>query len=100
MSQSESLAFVTPNLSVTNFDLPSLHLLHDEILTILKDTETHLSEFNDDLEQAPLLLDSIDVLKQLACIFELMSLAGAQVLTTAVAHGLQHLYDGAELCRE
>lgn len=96
MSQSESLAFVTPNLSVTNFDLPSLHLLHDEILTILKDTETHLSEFNDDLEQAPLLLDSIDVLKQLACIFELMSLAGAQVLTTAVAHGLQHLYDGAD----
>ncbi len=96
MSQSEALALATPNLSVTNFDLPSLHLLHDEILTILKDTETHLSEFNDDLEQAPLLLDSIEVLKQLACIFELMVLTGAQVLTTAIAHGLQHLYDGAD----
>ncbi|WP_201532812.1 hypothetical protein [Psychrobacter ciconiae] len=96
MSQFESISLSTPNLSVTNFDLPSLHLLHDEILAILKDTETHLSEFNDDLEQAPLLLDSIDVLKQLSCVFELMTLAGAQVLTSAIAHGLQHLYDGAD----
>lgn len=96
MSHSEPLALTTPNLSVTNFDLPSLHLLHDEILAILKDTETHLSEFNDDLEQAPLLLDSISVLNQLACIFELMTLSGAQVLTCAISHGLQHLYDGAD----
>lgn len=39
-------------LTATNFDLPSLHLLRPEIQTTLKDAEVHLSEFNDDTEQA------------------------------------------------
>ncbi len=93
MSQSEQVTLTTPMLSITNFNLPSLHLLHDEIVVTLKDTETHLSEFNDDKEQAPLLLDSISVLKQLSCIFELIALSGGQVLSTAIAHGLQQLYN-------
>ncbi len=93
MSQIEQTTLSTPMLSVTNFNLPSLHLLHNEIMVTLKDTENHLSEFNDDKEQAPLLLDSIDVLTQLSCIFKLISLAGGQVLSTAIAQGLQKLYD-------
>ena len=100
MSLSASSTAITPtlnkNMSITNFDLSSLHLLHDEIVVILKDTEAHLSEFNDDIEQAPLLLDSIEVLTQLSCIFELISLTGAQVLSDAIAHGLQHLYDNED----
>ena len=93
MSQSEQLTLSTPNLSITNFGLPSLHLLRDEIVVILKDAETHLSDFNDDQEQAPLLLDSIGVLTQLARIFELISLTGAKLLSTAIADGMQRLYD-------
>lgn len=93
MSQSEQLTLSTPNLSITNFGLPSLHLLRDEIVVILKDAETHLSDFNDDQEQAPLLLDSIGVLTQLARIFELISLTGAKLLSTAIADGMQQLYD-------
>lgn len=93
MSQSEQLTLTIPTHSITNFDLSSLHLLHDEIVIILKDTETHLSEFNDDKEQAPLLLDSVDVLMQLSRIFELISLKGGQVLSCAIADGLQQLYD-------
>ncbi|WP_350583297.1 hypothetical protein, partial [Pseudomonas sp. HY2-MNA-CIBAN-0224] len=81
---------------VTDFNLPSLHLLHDEIIVTLKDTEIHLSEFNDDNSQAPLLLDSITVLKQLSCIFELISLVGAEVLNTAIVNGLQRLYDSGD----
>ena len=93
MSQSEQLTLTTPMLSITNFNLPSLHLLHDEIMVTLKDTEHHLSEFNDDKEQAPLLLDSIDVLTQLSCIFNLISLKEAKLLSTAITQGLQELYD-------
>ncbi|TXD97645.1 hypothetical protein ES754_01255 [Psychrobacter frigidicola] len=96
MSQSEQVTLTTPTLSITNFDLPSLHLLHDEIIVTLKDTETHLSEFNDDKEQAPLLLDSIGVLTQLSRIFELISLGGGQVLSSAIVHGLQQLYNSGD----
>ena len=93
MSQLEPITLHTPNLSITNFGLPSLHVLRDEIVVTLKDTETHLSEFNDDSEQAPLLLDSASVLMQLSRIFQLISLTGAQVLSKAIADGLQKLYD-------
>lgn len=93
MRQSEPLGLSTPTLSVTNFDLPSLHLLHKEIAITLKDAEFHLSEFNDDSQQVALLLDSVEVFKQLAGIFEMISLMGAQILSSAIAGGLQQLSD-------
>ena len=96
MSQLDPITLHTPNLSITNFGLPSLHVLRDEIVVTLKDTETHLSEFNDDSEQAPLLLDSASVLMQLSRIFELISLTGAQMLSKAIAGGLQKLYDNGD----
>ncbi|MEN6668803.1 hypothetical protein AAJP47_00330 [Psychrobacter sp. B38] len=96
MNQSAQMKLTAPTLSVTDFNLPSLHLLHDEIVVTLKDTEIHLSEFNDDDGQAPLLLDSIIVLKQLSYIFKLISLVGAEVLNTAIVNGLQRLYDNAD----
>lgn len=95
MSQSEQTTLTSPALSITNFNLPSLHLLHNEIVVILKDTETHLSKFNDDKEQAALLLDSIRVLTQLSCVFEMIALTGGQVLSTAIIQGLQQLYDNS-----
>jgi len=96
MSQLDPITLHTPNLSITNFGLPSLHVLRDEIVVTLKDTETHLSEFNDDSEQAPLLIDSASVLLQLSRIFELISLTGAQMLSQAIASGLQKLYDNGD----
>ncbi|MCH1781941.1 hypothetical protein [Psychrobacter glaciei] len=96
MNQSAQMKLTAPTLSVTDFNLPSLHLLHDEIIVTLKDTEIHLSEFNDDNSQSPLLLDSITVLKQLSCIFELISLVGAEVLNTAIVNGLQRLYNSGD----
>lgn len=96
MNHSTQIKLTAPTLSVTDFNLPSLHLLHDEVNVILKDTEIHLSEFNDDNSQAPLLLDSIIVLKQLSCIFELISLAGAKALNHAIVQGLQQLYDNGD----
>lgn len=96
MDQSAQMKLTAPTLSVTDFNLPSLHLLHDEIVVTLKDTETHLSEFNDDNTQAPLLLDSIIVLKQLSRIFKLISLVGAEALNTAIVNGLQRLYDSGD----
>lgn len=96
MDQSAQMKLTAPTLSVTDFNLPSLHLLHDEIVVTLKDTETHLSEFNDDNTQAPLLLDSIIVLKQLSGIFKLISLVGAEALNTAIVNGLQRLYDNGD----
>lgn len=96
MQQSAQMKLTAPTLSVTDFNLPSLHLLHDEIIVILKDTEIHLSEFNDDNSQAPLLLDSIIVLKQLSRIFKLISLVGAEVLCTAIVNSLQRLYDSGD----
>lgn len=80
MDQSAQMKLTAPTLSVTDFNLPSLHLLHDEVIATLKDTEIHLGEFNDDSSQAPLLSDSIEVLKQLSCIFKLISLVGAEAL--------------------
>ena len=96
MDQSAQMKLTAPTLSVTDFNLPSLHLLHDEIIATLKDTEIHLSEFNDDSSQAPLLSDSISVLKQLSCIFKLISLVGAEVLNNAIIDGLQRLYDNGD----
>ncbi|MBF0658736.1 hypothetical protein IPZ60_08310 [Psychrobacter sp. NG25] len=96
MDQSAQMKLTAPTLSVTDFNLPSLHLLHDEIIVTLKDTEIHLSEFNDDSSQAPLLLDSIIVLKQLSCIFELISLVGAEALNTSIVNSLQRLYDNGD----
>lgn len=80
-------------LSATNFDLPSLHLLRPEIEVILHDAETHLSEFNDDDSQAPLLLDSVDTLAQVSKVLSLIALTGADKLAQTLADGFQHLYD-------
>ncbi len=96
MNKSNQMKLTAPTLSVTNFNLPSLHLLHDEINVILKDTEIHLGEFTDDNSQAPLLLDSIIVLKQLTCIFQLISSVGAETLNMAIVQGLQQLYDSGD----
>ena len=96
MDQSAQMKLTAPTLSVTDFNLPSLHLLHDEVVATLKDTEIHLSEFNDDNSQAPLLLDSIGVLKQLSRIFKLISLVGAELLNDAIVDGLQRLYDSGD----
>ncbi len=96
MDQSAQMKLTAPTLSITDFNLPSLHLLHDEIIVTLKDAEIHLGEFNDDDSQAPLLLDSIVVLKQLSYIFKLISLVGAEVLNTAIVNGLQRLYDNGD----
>ena len=93
MSQSEQNNLSAPTLSITNFDLPSLHLLHSEIIVTLKNAEIHLSDFNDHQTQAPLLLDSVEVLTQLSRIFELISLKGGQILSLAIAQGLQQLHD-------
>lgn len=96
MEQSTQMKLTAPTLSVTDFNLPSLHLLHEEIIATLKDTEIHLSEFTDDSSQAPLLLDSITILKQLSYLFKLISLVGAEVLNNAIVHGLQRLYDNRD----
>ncbi|MGB6927251.1 hypothetical protein [Psychrobacter sp.] len=96
MDQSAQMKLTAPTLSVTDFNLPSLHLLHDEVIATLKDTEIHLGEFNDDSSQAPLLSDSIEVLKQLSCIFKLISLVGAEALNDAIVGGLQRLYDNGD----
>jgi len=86
----------TSTLSANNFDLPSLHLLRSEIDVALKDAETHLSEFNDDSEQAPLLLDSVEVLTQLTDVLKLISLQGASELAEAIALCLKQLYDAGD----
>lgn len=81
------------NLTATNFDLPSLHLLRSELEVTLHDAETHLSEFNDDDSQAALLLDSVETLRQVANVLKLISLEGADKLAKALADGFQYLYD-------
>ncbi len=83
-------------ISITNFDLTSLYLLRSEIQTILQTAEQHLSEFNDDSEQAPLLLDSVAMLKQLASVLQLISLHGGSDLAYALSEGMQSLYDKAD----
>lgn len=80
-------------VSTTNFDLPSLHLLRNEIDTALKNAETHLSQFNDDTSKAPLLLDSIEVLEQITSVLRLISLSGGSDLAASIAAGIQVLYD-------
>ena len=74
--------------SSSNFDLLSLHVLCDEIHAVLKDAELHLCDFYDDRNQAELLLDSADNLKQLGAIFQLISFDGADIL----ADGLSLIY--------
>ncbi|MEC5209164.1 hypothetical protein RCH20_000206 [Psychrobacter sp. PL15] len=96
MNQSEQMTLTAPTHSITNFDLPSLHILHDEIIITLKNTEINLGKFNDDNTQAPLLLESINVFKQLSGIFKMIALASGQVLSNAIVHSLQRLYDGAD----
>ncbi len=82
--------------NVTNFNFLSLHLLRHEINVAIKNTEINLNEFSDDKEQAYFLLDSIDMMGQLASILELLSLDGASDLANAIAKILQLLYDNAD----
>lgn len=82
--------------SATNFDLPSLHILRTEINVALSDAESHLSEFNDDEEQAPLLLDSYEVMLQLAQVLNLMSLDGGSDLSEALGLSLKLLHDNGD----
>lgn len=83
-------------ISATNFDLPSLHILRNEINVALSDAESHLSEFNDDEEQAPLLLDSYEVMLQLAQVLNLMSLDGGSDLSEALGLSLKLLHDNGD----
>ena len=90
------MSLSSPNsqkLTVTNFDLPSLHLLRPELAVTLHDAEMHLSEFNDDSSQAPLLLDSVDTLAQLAKVLRLIQLEEGYELANSLSAGLQKLYD-------
>ncbi|MCG8147305.1 hypothetical protein H9W84_04075 [Moraxella sp. PS-22] len=90
------MSLPSPNsqkLTATNFDLPSLHLLRPEIAVTLHDAEMHLSEFNDDSSQAPLLLDSVDTLAQLAKVLQLIQLEEGYELANSLSAGLQKLYD-------
>lgn len=79
--------------SATNFDLPSLHILLEEIDVALKDAEAHLSEFYDDEEQTGLLLDSSTVIRQLAAIFNLINFKGSSELALALADCFEKLHD-------
>lgn len=90
-----SQALIRTN-SATNFDLPSLHILLEEIDTAIKDAETHLSEFHDDEEQVELLMDSAVVIEQLACIFDLINLEGTDELARAIANNLKKLHDSGD----
>lgn len=87
---------LTRTASATNFDLPSLHILLEEIDTAIKDAETHLSEFHDDEEQVELLMDSAVVIEQLACIFDLINLEGTDELARAIANNLKKLHDSGD----
>lgn len=86
----------TPRMTATNFDLPSLHLLRQEIAVTLHDAEIHLSEFNDDNAQAPLLLDSVETLAQVSKVLRLISLEEGAILANALSQGFQQLYDKRE----
>lgn len=91
------MSTATNNTSIaTNFDLPSLHLLLDEIKVALKDSEVHLSEFHEDAEQAPLLLDSQTVIRQLSLIFQLIDFKGASELADLIAQSLAKLHDSGD----
>lgn len=82
--------------STTNFDLPSLHILMEEIDVALKDAEVHLSEFHDDEEQASLLMDSAVVIEQLASVFELINFKGSSKLASMIAKTLKKLHDSGD----
>ena len=92
---SDTLA-TSPRMTATNFDLPSLHLLRQEIAVTLHDAEMHLSEFNDDNSQAPLLLDSVETLAQVSNVLRLISLEEGAELAKALSIGFQKLYDERE----
>ena len=83
-------------MTATNFDLPSLHLLRQEIAVTLHDAEMHLSEFNDDNAQAPLLLDSVETLAQAGNVLRLIGLEEGAILAQALSQGFQKLYDERE----
>lgn len=84
------------NQSVTNFDLPSLHILLEEIEVALKDAETHLSEFHEDEEQVALLLDSATVISQLASVFALIDFKGSSELAKVLGDCFQKLHDSGD----
>lgn len=86
----------TTRMTATNFDLPSLHLLRQEIAVTLHDAEMHLSEFNDDNAQAPLLLDSVETLAQAGNVLRLIGLEEGAILAQALSQGFQKLYDERE----
>lgn len=88
--------FDSAKMTATNFDLPSLHLLRHEIAVTLHDAEMHLSEFNDDASQAPLLLDSVETLAQVSKVLRLIYLEEGAILANALAQGFQQLYDKRE----
>lgn len=82
--------------SATNFDLPSLHILLDEINVALKDAEIHLSEFHEDEDQVTLLLDSVTAIEQLSSIFKLINFQGGDKLALAISQALKQLHDSGD----
>ncbi|UYZ82312.1 hypothetical protein LP123_08225 [Moraxella bovis] len=82
--------------TATNFDLSSLHILRNEIGSVLKDAEVHLREFYDDPDQAPLLLDSANNLSQLSAIFELIAFNGAGLLAENLSASYTLLHGNAD----
>lgn len=82
--------------SATNFDLPSLHILLDEINVALKDAEIHLSEFHEDEDQVTLLLDSVTAINQLSNIFKLINFKGGDKLALAISQALKQLHDSGD----
>ncbi|MDO4450367.1 MAG: hypothetical protein Q4B79_05340 [Moraxella sp.] len=82
--------------TATNFDLSSLHILHNEINSVLKDAEVHLREFYDDPDQAPLLLDSANNLTQLSAVFKLISFNGASLLAEYLSKAYTTLHANAD----
>ena len=81
--------------TATNFDLSSLHILRNEIGSVLKDAEVHLREFYDDPDQAPLLLDSANNLSQLSAIFKLIAFNGAGLLAENLSASYTLLHGNA-----
>ena len=90
---SNNLHPTAPITTTTNFDLTSLHMLRPEIVTTLQNAEMHLSEFNDDSSQAPLLLDAVETMGQVARILQLITLEESAMLAQAIADSIQKLYD-------
>lgn len=89
-------SILSSTASSTNFDLPSLHLLRNEINVVLKDAEVHLREYYDDPEQASFLLDSANNLQQLGSIFKLISFDGADLLATSLSSTYVKLHENTD----